>query len=232
MQDKLTINPENKWEFDSKVTECFDDMLERSIPNYQSMRDLTYKLGRYFIQPETSVLDIGCSRGLSVDRFIREYPLTNFWLIDTSEPMIEVCKDKYQLLNNVKILNADICRNILPDGLSLCLSVLTLQFIEKSKRQNIVNRIYESLNSGCAFILVEKLNAEAFNDIFTREYYDIKQKNGYSPKQIADKRESLKGVMEPLTEQENIEMLNEAGFKYIECFYRCLNFGGWLAVKA
>lgn len=231
MQDRLTIKPENKWEFDSKVTECFDDMLERSVPNYQSMRDLTYKLGRYFIQSETSVLDIGCSRGLSVDRFIREYPLTNFWLVDTSEPMIEVCKDKYQLLSNVNIVNADISRNTLPDNLSLCLSILTLQFIERGKRQNILDRIYNSLNNGGAFIIVEKLNAEPFNDIFVREYYEMKQKNGYSPKQIADKRESLKGVMEPLTESENIAMLYNAGFNSVECFYRCLNFGGWLAVK-
>ena len=48
MKDNLEkIN--GKWEFNEEVTRVFDDMLERSIPDYEHMRSLTYRIGRNFI---------------------------------------------------------------------------------------------------------------------------------------------------------------------------------------
>ena len=45
------VHPGEKWEFNGEVAACFANMLERSIPDYRSMRALTYKLGERFIQP-------------------------------------------------------------------------------------------------------------------------------------------------------------------------------------
>ena len=45
------VTPKDKWEFDSEVARCFADMLERSIPDYKSMRGLIYELGEKFITP-------------------------------------------------------------------------------------------------------------------------------------------------------------------------------------
>ena len=39
------VHPGEKWEFNGEVAACFANMLERSIPDYRSMRALTYKLG-------------------------------------------------------------------------------------------------------------------------------------------------------------------------------------------
>ena len=63
------VTPGAKWEFDSDVARCFANMLERSIPDYRSMRSLVYQLGDKFIKPVTYITDIGCSYGLSVDTF-------------------------------------------------------------------------------------------------------------------------------------------------------------------
>lgn len=59
------VHPGEKWEFNGEVAACFANMLERSIPDYRSMRALTYKLGERFIQPETLIVDVGCSTGLT-----------------------------------------------------------------------------------------------------------------------------------------------------------------------
>ena len=63
------VTPKDKWEFDSEVARCFADMLERSIPDYKSMRGLIYELGEKFITPGTWITDIGCSTGLAVEPF-------------------------------------------------------------------------------------------------------------------------------------------------------------------
>lgn len=60
----------NSWEFNEEVSEVFSDMLSRSIPDYDNMRDLMFRMARNFVTPYSNVLDIGCSTGLSSKRLI------------------------------------------------------------------------------------------------------------------------------------------------------------------
>lgn len=41
----------------------------------------------------------------------------------------------------------------------------------------------------------------------------------------------LKGVLVPLTAKWNEMMLHEAGFRYVDSFWRWMNFAGWIAIK-
>ena len=41
----------------------------------------------------------------------------------------------------------------------------------------------------------------------------------------------LEGVLVPITAKWNEQLLGSAGFKKIDCFYRYLNFAGWIAIK-
>ena len=99
-------------------------------------------------------------------------------------------------------------------------------------RQSIINSIYNSLNKGGAFILVEKIVADkGMDDINVDLYYKMKRENGYTVEKILQKRKSLENVLSPLKANWNVEMLQEAGFEKVDMFWRCLNFCGWVAVK-
>lgn len=50
MTDNVDVKGK-RWEFDDEVAKCFDDMLERSIPNYETMRTLVYNVGKHFVKP-------------------------------------------------------------------------------------------------------------------------------------------------------------------------------------
>ena len=67
--------------------------------------------------------------------------------------------------------------------------------------------------------------------MFVNSYYDIKRMNGYSEDSIQTKKKSLEGVLVPLTYSFNEVFLSKAGFKSIDCFWKCLNFCGWIAIK-
>ena len=83
------VTPKQKWEFDADVANCFANMLERSIPDYRSMRSLVYELGERFIKPDTVITDIGCSTGLAVEPFFKRHGDKNtYFLCDNSEAMI------------------------------------------------------------------------------------------------------------------------------------------------
>jgi tRNA (cmo5U34)-methyltransferase len=108
-----------------------------------------------------------------------------------------------------------------------------LQFIPIEYRQEILVKSFTQLESGGIFIFVEKiLGSDAYlNSLFVERYYNLKGVNGYTEEQINKKRLSLEGILVPVTAKWNEELLREAGFNHVECFWRNLNFAGWLAVK-
>ena len=70
--------PDGAWAFDEQVTEAFDDMLLRSIPQYEVMRNLCTNLAMQYAQKHTAIVDIGCSRGEAIGKLIdqqRDIPI-------------------------------------------------------------------------------------------------------------------------------------------------------------
>jgi tRNA (cmo5U34)-methyltransferase len=231
------VIPRGAWQFDQEVTAVFDDMLQRSIPQYNAMRMVTFEVGRRFVQPGTAIIDMGCSRGQALLPFVSNFGAGNDYIgLEISDPMIEAARENFayhQHGNRVSIQSADLRHEFPGVTSSLVLSVLTLQFTPIEYRQQIIRRVFESLAPGGAFILVEKvLGATAkLDEAFVNLFLNIKRENGYSDSQIDRKRLSLEGVLVPVTARWNEELLYQEGFTSVDCFWRHLNFAGWVAVK-
>ena len=133
------VHPGEKWEFNGEVAACFANMLERSIPDYRSMRALTYKLGERFIQPETLIVDVGCSTGLAVEPFVVKYGQSNnFLLVDNAPAMVEACEKRFRADVNVTVRQGNIWEYLpFEQKSSLVLSVLSMQFMPTSYRPRI-----------------------------------------------------------------------------------------------
>ena len=115
----------------------------------------------------------------------------------------------------------------------LIVAYYTIQFIHPKVRQTLVDRIYESLNWGGAFIMFEKVRAcdARFQDISTSLYTDFKIKQGYTEEEIVSKTRSLKGVLEPFSTQGNLDLLSRAGFVDVITVFKYVPFEGFLAIK-
>lgn len=237
MTDNDTGYAPQVWEFDPEVTRVFDSMLARSIPQYDVMRRAVIDITSTFVVPGTHIVDLGCSRGTGLATFIERYGAANKYVgCDVSEPMLQAAKthlsgpiaDGY-----AQIYRCDL-RDSYPDvSASVTLSVLTLQFTPLELRQSILKRMYEHTRPGGVVVLVEKLigsTAEIDREL-VRVYYDMKRHNGYSDDDIERKRLALQGVLVPLKAEWNEQALKSAGFTQVECFWRWMNFAGWIAVR-
>lgn len=235
-------SPQGKWNFNKDVANVFTDMLKRSIPDYLTMRTLLFKVAEYFVKPNTRFVDLGCANGLSAEGVIMYHHKEMIsYLYDCSEPMLELCRQRYKDYieeGTVIVQKLDLKENPIGwkhfiGGCSVIMSCLTLQFVPIEYRQRILENVFESLNKGGAFILVEKVlgNSAQLDDLFNTIYYDMKRENQYTEEQISNKRKSLEGVLSPLTEEMNISMLRMAGFRKIDTFWRNLNFCGIIAIK-
>ena len=238
-EDKnITESMEGKWEFNEDVTRCFEEMLSRSIPNYFHLRELITSIGEYHIKNNslnhTNILDIGSSHGEQIKLLSDKLSSNKFYGVEISEPMVDYSRKRFKDNYNVKILKEDLTKNPLPvSQCGLILSVLTIQFIPIEYRQKIINNIYESLHKNGLFIFVEKIIGDNYNfsELYETLYYNLKEKNGYSIKEIREKRLKLEGVLVPTTNQFNIELLKQAGFTKIDIFWKDLNFIGYIAMK-
>ena len=56
----------------------------------------------------------------------------------------------------IKYLNEDLTNYKMPKAIDLIISFYTLQFISPAVRQELVNKIYNSLNWGVAFSFLKK----------------------------------------------------------------------------
>jgi tRNA (cmo5U34)-methyltransferase len=229
--------PVGKWEFDPDVTHVFDDMLARSIPQYAVMRQACLDIACQYRQPNTDIVDLGCSRGEAIAELIDKYGAGNRFIgVEVSLPMLEACRSRFEGYINSKtvdIRQLDLRTDYPPVYSSVTLCVLTLQFTPIEYRQRIIRNIYKHLSPGGALILVEKLlGADAeLDELMVKLYYGLKAHNGYTQEQIERKRLSLEGVLVPVTARWNEELLKMAGFNHIDCFWRWMNFAGWIAVK-
>ena len=242
------VRPKEKWVFDSDVADCFENMLERSIPQYSLMRksvaDLIYDI---VIDSDSvkhsriyNVLDLGCSDGLMIETLLNRF--SNFegegyyTGIDISEPMLEKAKQRLHdsiVTHHVNVKSCDLRENF-PKGLyNIITSILSIQFTPIEYRQQIIQKVYDNLLVNGCFIMVEKVlgNSAELNRLFVKNYYKMKSDNGYSEEQIERKRLSLEGVLVPVTNDWNIDLLKQAGFRQIDVFWRWMNFVGYIAIK-
>lgn len=228
------VVPSDKWVFDKDVTDVFEDMLERSIPQYNIMRKAVYDLACEFMQPSTTILDIGSSRGDAILPIIDKYGDSNsYHLIEVSEPMLAVLRDRFIGNKSVTIQKCDISEEFPNKQFGLTLSILTLMFIPLENRQLLVQKIYDSLIDGGVFICVDKIlgSTPKIDETLTKLYYQKKRESGYSGESIERKRISLKGVLVPITSIWETDLFHMAGFKQIDCFWRWMNFAGYIAIK-
>jgi len=239
MNDKTVdmTMPTGAWKFDEEVTSAFEDMLERSIPQYDVMRDAVFEIGSNFVTSRTDVVDLGCSRGNALEPFVRRFGAHNRFVgVEISEPMRAAATDRFKgyiSCGVVEVRSMDLREEYPPVRASLTLSVFTLQFVPIEHRQRVVQDVYDHTLPGGAFVLVEKvLGRSAHVDrLLVDRYYALKAANGYSQEAILRKRLALEGVLVPVTAKWNEDLLHLAGFSQVDCFWRWMNFAAWLAIK-
>lgn len=235
-QQDTGYTPE-RWAFDDEVTRVFDDMLERSIPQYQRMREAVFEVGRRFVRPETTIVDLGCSRGEALAPFVAVFGpehANTFVGCEVSDPMLAAARERFRDRGDVSIMKHDLRDGPPPiEHASLTLAVLTLQFTPINYRQQIVQGVYERTTDRGAFIVVEKVlgSGSALDEMMVDLYHTAKRQAGYSLDEIERKRLALEGVLVPITAEWNAQLLLRAGFREVDCFWRWMNFAAWVAVK-
>ena len=224
--------------FDSGVVEVFEDMIERSVPGYAAILGMTGELATQFAQPHTAIYDLGCSLGgSSISMAQRTLPQgVRIQALDNSIAMVEglnnkLATDAFKQMP-IDLSCEDICATSFKPS-SFVVMNFTLQFIQPDLRDQLINKIYDSLVPGGALLLSEKIKFEdpEVDRLIVDLHHKFKKSMGYSDLEIAQKRSAIENILLPETSQTHFERMNKAGFKQVTTWFQCFNFCSFLAVK-
>jgi tRNA (cmo5U34)-methyltransferase len=226
------------FQFDESVAAVFPDMIQRSVPGYQTILAGIGELTPMFAQPNSRLYDLGCSLGavtLTMRRKVMQ-PDCEIVAVDNSPAMIERAKTYLASFHSeipVQFVLADIA-NVDLQNASLVVLNFTLQFIEPAEREKLLSRIYQALRPGGALILSEKIH---FDDPIIQQtiehlHLQFKRANGYSELEISQKRASLENVLVSDTESQHLQRLQAVGFEHAAVWLQAYNFVSFVAIKS
>lgn len=233
--EKLTtITP---FRFNEKVARVFDDMLVRSVPLYGEVLKQQARIARQFYQQGTRIFDLGCSHGNLGILLLDCFGDSGFKMtaVDNSEPMIQRFRKRLAVHDRGNYIDlACACiENIVISNASVVVVNLTLQFLDRQKRDSLIQSAFNGLCKGGILLLTEKTvhPDSQLNDLEQEYYYQFKRENGYTELEISQKRDALERVLVPETVTEHEDRIQKAGFASFNVWLKWFNFTSMIAVK-
>lgn len=246
------------WKFDEGVASVFTDMISRSIPGYKTMREVNLRLASetiraferrsdYSVQRIGSLLDLGAANGEGAAPILEKFPDMDAILLDQSPAMVSELKQRFS--GNERVLADELDLRMHHQAFAdtillmrrsrdirvpiLALATLTLIFLPINRRANVIRGVYESLAPGGTFLLTEKILGTDYeiDNLLVDTYHQLKADHGYSWEAIERKRLSLEHAQTPVTHDQNMTDLRNAGFGHVGIVWQCLNFATYLAIK-
>lgn len=223
--------------FDQSVAEVFPDMIQRSVPGYDTIVDSIGQLSGQHAQAGSTLYDLGCSLGaatLAMQKYVRQQDCS-IVAVDNSEAMIERCKlhlGAFRCPVPVDVVCDDL-QNVRIENASVVVLNFTLQFIVPEERQAIIDTIYAGMLPGGILIISEKIAhpSEAGNKLLIDLHHEFKRRNGYSDLEISQKRTALENVMRTDSFAVHESRFKQAGFRDAVLWFKCYNFASMVAIK-
>jgi tRNA (cmo5U34)-methyltransferase len=226
-----------KFVFDRSVVDIFPDMIQRSVPGYQTIINHTGELAYRFVQQDSHIYDLGCSLGASTLAIRERIEGRNarIFAVDNSQAMLDKLATILQTQpsdTGTQLITNDIC-DIEITNASLVVLNFTLQFVPLARRSELIGSIYKGLNPNGCLIISEKLHfePESLNTLLTELHHQFKRDQGYSDLEISQKRDAIDKVLMPESLSTHIQRLKDCGFKSASPWFQCYNFGSLIAIK-
>ncbi len=215
----------------SKISKMYDSQRRNLIPCFGEFYNTAVNALKSL--PENArIIDLGCGTGILAAKVLERLPFAEIECSDISDKMLEVAKKRFGENKNLSFKVADFTKPDLPhNAYNAVVSALAIHHIENPQKQALYNNIYASLKEGAIFVNAEQIlgkdqfeikrNAQAREDLILKYM---------TPEEAAVARTRLK-CDRCATILENINMLQNAGFKNCKCVFEYLDFAVICAEK-
>ncbi len=215
----------------NNIAEKYDSEREHLIPCFDDFYGIMREL--IDIDKETpNILDIGAGTGLLTKVIYEKYPSAEYTLIDISDKMLKIAKERFKGKNNIRYLNRDYASYEFQEKYDVVVSSLSIHHLKDNEKRKLYKKIYESLSNKGIFVNGDQFLAtsEINEKIYQKQWKEKIENTDLCADSKTGAFERMK-LDKPATVENNLNWLKDVGFADVDIFYKYYNFGVILAMK-
>lgn len=220
------------------LPEDYDTKIAAVLPYYSSFHQETISLVRSLPDVPKVWLDTGCGTGSLVSKAVKQFPDTKFLLLDPSESMLQQAREKLSSYppERLEFLRASPTQELsrtLDERPDVITAIQCHHYLDRENRTKAVGVCHELLKDGGVFITFENIRplTEEGITIGKRYWGDFQKAHGRSDEETEQHLERFGTEYFPITVEEHLELLMEAGFRTVELFWYSYMQAGFYCIK-
>ena len=202
----------------------YDGQRKKLIPCFDDFYSIAISIAETNIN-NPNVLDIGAGTGLLSSLILEKFPDANVTLIDLSEKMLDVAKDRFKANPNITYIIDDYTIYKFDKKYDVIISSLSIHHLTGDEKKQLFHNIYSSLNENGVFINADQVLGGTPNleSLYKRDWKYKVENSGLSKEEILSGYERAK-LDKMSTLEDQINWLKDAGFLDVDCVYKYFNF--------
>jgi len=202
----------------------YDGQRKKFIPCFDDFYSIAISIAETNIN-NPNVLDIGAGTGLLSSLILEKFPDANVTLIDLSEKMLDVAKDRFKANPNITYITNDYTIYKFDKKYDVIISSLSIHHLTGDEKKQLFHNIYSSLNENGVFINADQVLGGTPNleSLYKRDWKYKVENSGLSKEEILSGYERAK-LDKMSTLEDQINWLKDAGFLDVDCVYKYFNF--------
>jgi tRNA (cmo5U34)-methyltransferase len=214
------------------IAQKYDEQRRFFIPYFDDFYQTSISLISKIRNDFNSILDLGAGTGLLTKYLFEKFPNANFTLVDVSEQMLEISRQRFLNMDNFNFVISDYSKELPSRQFDLIASALSIHHLVNDSKSDLYYSIYNNLPDNGCFINLDQFNASSdlMNDYYNKWWYDYIRQSKISQKE-QDLWLQRRELDRENTISESLILLKQLGFKHVECIYIYMKFGVILAIK-
>lgn len=218
--------------FKAVEADSYDDVIKRRVPLYNEMQTLMASLLPFSKKEYIRVLDLGCGTGGTSVTLLKEFPLARVTGVDRSKEMLATAAAKVKhstwridfLCQDIKAGFHDIPKS--EGGFDAIISAFSLHYLNEDEKKAVFSKCFSALKPGGMMIYSEAVSSssEKVYHGYMEKWKEFQRSNGFTEEEIGSHMLKFVRDVKPLTVDKQFNILIEAGFKDVECYFKYLNW--------
>lgn len=216
----------------------YDSGVTGTLPYYNAFHDETMHLIRSMDRNPHSWLDTGCGTGTLVEKALGAFPQTIFHLADPSDAMLEQAKRKLahrdsQRVHFLKPMDTSELPGELDGTFDVVTAIQSHHYLDRIGREQATRRSLALLKPGGLFITFENTRPRTREGTeIARNYWrQFHLDQGMDPAFVDRQVSRFDVAYFPITIDEHIAMLQQAGFRTVELLWHSYMQSGFYCIK-
>ena len=220
---------DNKSAYNSSV---YDENIVSTLPYYREYHNQIIDLVKAMGTKDINWLDTGCGTGTLASRVLDSRDDVKFTLCDPSEQMLEIAQNKL-CGSDIRVFNIALQMMTFDSEFDVVTAVQSHHYLKPEERKTAVGNCYRALKDNGVFITFEniRMTTEDSDKIALKRWENFLSDHLKDPN-IVKMHIDRRGVeVFPITIEEHIKLLREAGFKSVDILWTSYLQAGFWAIK-